>query len=136
MGDTATAHIDFIIGQNYDNDTITTILQTGLSAAFDTVDADILTDKLDYYRLDKNSLTLLHSFLTDRRQFVTIDGHNSDIIDCPPCSVIQGSKLSSLLYTIYTNKIPYLYKLMDSTTYNKLTNDKLTNDLMTHETIN
>ena len=62
---------------------MTTILQTDLSAAFDTVDADILTDKLDYYGLDNNSLTLLHSFLTDRRQFVTIDSYNSDIIDCP-----------------------------------------------------
>merc|ERR1712240_130095 len=118
MGDTATAHIDFIIGQNYDNDTITTILQTDLSVAFDTVDADILTDKLD-----KNSLTLLHSFLIERRQFVTIDSYNSDIIDCPPCSVIQGIKLSSLLYTIYTNEIPLLHKLMDNATFTNLTNE-------------
>merc|ERR1712240_729561 len=126
MGDTATAHIDFIIGQNYDNDTITTILQMDLSVAFNTVDADILTDKLDYYGLDKNSLTLLHSFLTDRRQFVNIDSYNSEIIDCPPCSVIQGSKLSSLLYTIYTNKIPQLYTLMDRTNFRLITDNDLT----------
>ena len=65
--ETVTAHIDQTITQNYDNNKITTILQTDLSAAFDTVDADILTDKLDYYGLDNNSLALLHSFLTDRR---------------------------------------------------------------------
>ena len=43
--ETATAHIDQIIGQNYDSNTITTILQTDLSAVFDTVDADILIQK-------------------------------------------------------------------------------------------
>jgi len=54
------------------------------------------------------------------------------------CSVIQGSKLSSLLYTIYTNEIPQLYRLMDKTNYTYITNDTLTNDYKTiqHETIN
>merc|ERR1712240_720890 len=135
---TATAHIDRLIAQNYDLNYITTILQTDLSAAFDTVDSDILTQKLDYYGLDKNTLKLLNSFLTDRRQYLSINSFNSDIIDCPPCSVIQGSKLSSLLYTIYTNEIPQLYKLMDMTNFRLITDSDLTNDFenMTHETIN
>ena len=34
------------------------------------------------------------------------------MINSLPCSVVQGSKLSSLMYTIYTNKIPLLHQLL------------------------
>ena len=54
------------------------------------------------------------SFLSDREQFVEIDGIRSDTLPSIPCSVIQGSKLSSLLYTIYINEVPLLYKIMNS----------------------
>ena len=136
--ETATAHIDQTITENYDSNYITTILQTDLSAAFDTVDAQTLIDKLQYYGLDDNSLRLLNSFLTDRQQFVSIDSFDSNLIKCPPCSVIQGSKLSSLLYSIYTNEIPRLNRLMDTKHYFDMTKTKMTNNYTNtrHETIN
>ena len=37
------------------------------------------------------------------------------------CSVIQGSKLSGILYTIYTNEIPQLYTLMQDNIYTEIT---------------
>ena len=43
-------------------------------------------------------------------------------MDCPPCSVVQGSKLSAILYTIYTNEIPLLHTLMSHNMYCSLTN--------------
>ena len=135
--ETATAHIDQTITQNYDNNYMTTILQTDLSAAFDTVDATILIDKLQYYGLDDNSLRLMTSFLTDRQQFVSIDSFDSDPLTCLPCSVIQGSKLSSLLYSIYTNEIPRLNRLMDMTQYYDMTMTNMTNNYTNtrHDTI-
>ena len=42
-------------------------------------------------------------------------------MDSLNCSTIKGSKLSSLLYIIYTNEIPLLYNIMNSPIYNKLT---------------
>lgn len=67
---------------------------------------------------------LMRSFLTDRKQFVSIDSFNSEIIKCLPCSIIQGSKMSSLLYSIYTNEIPVLNKLMNNVNYKEVTNDE------------
>ena len=34
------------------------------------------------------------------------------MIDCLDCGVIQGSKLSGLLYTIYTNQVPILQNIL------------------------
>ena len=55
----------------------------------------------------------------------------------PNCSVVQGSKLSSVLYNIYTNEIPLLYKLVNDKTYETRTFEnlyKITN--IEHNTIN
>ena len=107
-------------------------------AAFDTVDLDILIKKLQYYGLDNKTLRLMTSFLTDRRQFVNIDSFDSTIQKCPPCSVIQGSKISSMLYTVYTNEIPQLYKLITNDDYYNITKTILLYDYdkITHETLN
>ena len=63
----------------------------------------------------------------NRKQYVHVDTYNSSVIDSLPCSVIQGSKLSSLLYIIYTNEIPYLHKFITDNKYNIYYN-KITNN--------
>merc|ERR1712240_125815 len=44
-----------------------------------------------------------------------------NVIQSLPCSVIQGSKLSALLYTIYINEVTILHKLMGSDLYGQIT---------------
>ena len=88
---------------NYHDGNISTIIQTDLSAAFDTVDHNILVNKLEHYGLRGKCLSIIKSFLKDRMQYVSIDTFNSKILSSLQCSVIQGSKLSALLYTLYVN---------------------------------
>ena len=54
-----------------------------------------------------------------------------------PCSVLQGSKLSSLLYVIYCNEIPLLRNLVGSQNMTQLTDKQYTVDTtnITHNTI-
>ena len=58
-------------------------------------------------------------------------------MECPPCSVVKGSKLSTALYTIYTNEIPLLHNIMSKEILHTLTNTQTTqnNDII-HTTIN
>ena len=51
----------------------------------------------------------------------------SSLLDSLEYSVVQGSKLSSLLYILYTNEIPLLHKLINNELYYKLTGDNSTN---------
>ena len=67
-------------------------MSTDLTAAFDTVDSEILLKKLEYYGVKNMELKLFQSYLTDRKQFVEVDTFFSDIIKAPNCSVIQGGK--------------------------------------------
>ena len=108
--DTALSLILNYLYINKENDNISCVLQTDLSAAYDTIDHEILNRKLCYYGVRGNALNLINDYLTDRKQYVSVDTFDSPVIDSLPCSVIQGSKLSSLLYIIYTNEIPYLHK--------------------------
>ena len=79
---------------NYHNDKISAVIQTDLSAAYDTVDHNILFKKLEYYGIEGNENNLLRSILEDRYQYVEIDGFTSEVIRASTCSVLQGSKLS------------------------------------------
>ena len=46
--------------------------------AFDVVDHQRLLTKLRLYRMGDSALSWLKSYVTDRSQFVTIDGKQSD----------------------------------------------------------
>ena len=46
--------------------------------------------------------------------FVQIDVSRSKILEFGPYGVIQGSKLSGLLYSIYTNEVPKIHKILYS----------------------
>ena len=63
---------------------------------------------------------IFRSYLTNRQQFVQIDTFNSSIINVPDCSVVQGGKMSGLLYSIYTNEVTQLHKLMKNDIFTKI----------------
>jgi len=121
---TAVTQITNEINTKYEQDYITATVVTDLSAAFDTIDNNKLIEKLEFYGITGREIEIFKSFLTDRTQYVQIDTFKSQILNCPPCSVVQGSKLSALLYTIYTNEIPILNNLMTTDFFYKMTNIK------------
>ena len=75
-----------------------------LSKAFDMLDHDILVTKLKHYGIDNTPLTWFKSYLTNRMQFVEIEGTGSNLLHIEK-GVPQGSILGPLLFIIYINDI-------------------------------
>ena len=83
---------------------VTGILLTALSKAFDCLPHDLLIAKLEPYGFEINSLKLINSYLSERKQRTKINttfSHWSDILYGVP----QGSILGPLLFNIYINDI-------------------------------
>ena len=118
---TALACLTHQLKQFMDDNMTTTTLQTDMSTAFNTVEHTILLQKLEYYRIRGGELNFFKSFLTNRRQYVEIDGIKSDKLESLNCSTIQGSKLSCILYIIYVNEVTALNKIMDTCYYQIMT---------------
>ena len=74
-----------------------------LQKAFDTVDRKILLHKLEFYGIRGVCNDWFKSYLSDRKQFVSINGYNSDLM--PLICGVQGSVQGPLLFLIYINDL-------------------------------
>ena len=83
----------------------TDIIYFDFAKAFDTVDHDLILNKLKFqYHIDARMLKFFKNYLSNRSQRVVLDNCNSDIISVLS-GVPQGSILGRLLFVLFINGI-------------------------------
>ena len=94
---------DLLVASNQQN--VSALVLLDLSAAFDTIDHQILLTRLSStFGLSDTALNLIASYLTDRSQYITVGEHRSSPAPLST-GVPQGSVLGPLLFTLYTTPI-------------------------------
>ena len=82
-----------------------------LKKAFDSVDHNILLNKLKHYGIRVLAFSWIQSYLTNRTQYVSINDTNSTCINVT-CGVPQCSILGPILFIMYVNDMHTVSSLM------------------------
>ena len=92
-----------IIAQGADENSIVATMNVDQTAAFDSVEHDILLQKLEFYNIGAETIDWIRSYLHCRSSFVAVGSARSHIFNNTH-GVPQGSCLGPLLYLIYVNE--------------------------------
>ena len=87
-----------------------------LRKAFDTVNHEILCQKLEHYGVGDRNLSWFQSYLSSRKQFCRVNGIDSKT-ERIEVGVPQGSCLGPLLFLIYINDLPCAVKRSTTSMY-------------------
>ena len=74
------------------------------SRAFDSIDHNILFEKLKLYGFDENLLNFVENYMSCRKQTTTVNGHTSQQLPVT-YGTAQGSILGPLIFILYVNDI-------------------------------
>jgi hypothetical protein len=96
-----------------------------LAKAFDTVDHQILLQKLEFYGVRGIALDWFKNYLSHRKQYVVVNKMSSST-SCVRCGVPQGSILGPILFLIYVNDLNYASSKLENIMFADDTNLFLT----------
>ena len=104
--DLCLSYLNDKILKGFDNGLFTGMILIGLQKAFDTIDHNILLEKLKAIGFYDDTVNWFHSYLTDRAFLLSTENKYSSISKIS-CGVPQGSILGPLLLLIYVNDMTH-----------------------------
>ena len=106
---TIVTEIHYALLQDLIHDKDSVLLVLDQSKAYNLVDHEILLRKMAAIGFDIRAIQLMKAYLSERKQYVQLQGFDSETLTVGPQSVTHGLTLSCTLYVIYILDMPTLF---------------------------